>query len=248
MAWASFANLIPKLPDFFGLGVDYAVGSLGGMPDSKARKNQIHDIRTLRRRQYQDMVHSLTEAGLNPILATGASPGHASATMLPPNLGTGGGGSAGVGSALAANKQADTAAGKAPSEIAKNAAGTGLLQDQAINTQLGRAGLIQNWDRVAADIDATRQTTRTNAALAEKYKQDAITGGANAKEIEAKIHALETYGPSGTSWAGMLRALLGAPQDQSNAKDVGNAINPKNFRDEFNRLAHPPSLPKGMVE
>jgi len=91
-------------------------GNWGGT--SKERKNQIHDIRTLRRREYQDMVHSLKEAGLNPLLAVGASPGHASASTIPAVVA--GGGSLNTpahSAASAAHRKAGVAEGKAPSEI-----------------------------------------------------------------------------------------------------------------------------------
>lgn len=209
MAWqAGMLNMIPQLPDFFGKGVDYGIGSLGGMPDSKARKNQIHDIRTLRRREYQDLVHSLKEAGLNPLLAVGASPGHASAQMLPPNLGASGS-SGGVGSAVAANRSAGVAEGRLSSENAKNMASAGLMQEQAQNTLFGRAGLLQQYELNQAELDLKRQSNRTTFLLGEKYMQDAITSGASAKKLEADTHAIETFGPSGSTWPGMLRAFLG---------------------------------------
>jgi len=116
---AGLANLAP---DYAGMGLNYLgtgmlTGNWGGT--SKERKNQIHDIRTLRRREYQDMVHSLKAAGLNPILAVGSQPGHATAQQVQalsgydqPSL-TG----AGVGTAAAQHRQAGVSESKAPSEI-----------------------------------------------------------------------------------------------------------------------------------
>jgi len=210
MAWASFANLIPQLPDFFGKGVDYAIGSLGGMPDSKSRKNQIHDIRTLRRREYQDMVHSLKEAGLNPILATGASPGHASAQMLAPNLGSQSSGG-NVGSAYAAHRQAGVAEAKAPSEIDSTKTNTA-------NAMIGRAGLLQQYEMNQLEMDSKRQNTETAYLLGEVYKQDAIGKGASAREIEQRMEQIEKFGLPGQSAAGFMRQLFTDPANQSTAK------------------------------
>lgn len=50
-----------------------------------AQQDYAEQVRHLRRREYQDMVYSMTKAGLNPMLATGATPGHA--TPMSVNVG-----------------------------------------------------------------------------------------------------------------------------------------------------------------
>ncbi|WNK14754.1 MAG: DNA pilot protein [Microvirus sp.] len=40
--------------------------------------------RKLRRTEYQDMMHSMRQAGLNPMLASGATPGHSAVSMTQP--------------------------------------------------------------------------------------------------------------------------------------------------------------------
>jgi len=110
-------NTLGSFPSLSNLGANYGV--FRSMRDDYASQ-----VRHLRRRVYQDMVHSMKEAGLNPILAAGASPIMGSAMQQ-------GGASAmtnlGIGSALAANqqadaaeRQADVAAVKAPSEVGLN--------------------------------------------------------------------------------------------------------------------------------
>lgn len=248
MAWASFANLIPNLPDFFGKGVDYAIGSLGGMPDSKARKNQIHDIRTLRRREYQDMVHSLTQAGLNPILAVGASPGHASAQMLPPDLGSTGS-SGGVGSAYAAHRTAGVAEKRVGSEIGKNEAAAGLANVQGTATQLGIPNILQQWDLNSATIDRIKQDSKTGLALQHVYEQDAIHKGASADKLRKDIEMLDKFGPPGQTLEGMLRAYFPGPdKTTSTAKSWWDSISAKHDQAEADRESgkdttwRPPSL------
>lgn len=215
------ANLVP---DYAGMGLNYLgtgllTGNWGGT--SKERKNQIHDIRTLRRREYQDMVHSLTQAGLNPILALGASPGHASARQVAalgaynqPNI-TG----QGVGSAIAANRAAGVAEGKLPSDIRKNLSSSALMQDQAQNLQLGRAGLIQQYEMNQIEMNRLMQDTKTGAALQAKYAQDAITSGYSAKKLAEETSQIERFGLPGQTWQGMLRSGLADDRVGTSAKD-----------------------------
>lgn len=203
-----FANLIPNLPDFFGKGVDYGVASLGGMPDSKARKNYIHDVRKLRRREYQDMVHSLKAAGLNPALAFGASPGHSGAQFAQTQLGSSAGG-AGVGSAIAANRQAGVAESKAGSEIDLNTANSMLRGEERLNEVYRRAGLMQDVDKNAAWIEQTLQQARTSAAQQLLFEAEAKRAGASEAELRERTQQYDKFGLPGQSFMGGVRAFLG---------------------------------------
>jgi len=194
-------------------------GNWGGT--SKERKNQIHDIRTLRRKEYQDMVHSLRQAGLNPILATGASPGHATAQMVQqqtygqPNQGpaylTG----------ISSARQADTAAGKAPSEIAGNLAGAG--QAQAATKGILEGSLpnqLKELELKGVSIDKIRQDTATGKALEALYGQQAIEKGYSSQKLQKDIEMLTKYGPPGQSWEGLLRQLLLPEDPKASAKGM----------------------------
>lgn len=157
-------------------------------------------VRHLRRREYQDMMFSMKKAGLNPILASGATPGHSASAMVGQGSGVGG---QGLGSAVAANRQAGVSEKKAPSEIEK-----------ALNEAARTKGLITNdqWQRALTDanIKNTNQGTLTGAAQADLYRQQAIKEGASAKEIAAREQNLRADLPNIQSGfgAGTARGII----------------------------------------
>lgn len=197
-----FANLIPTLPDFAGEGLR----SLTGGATAKERKNYVTDTRKLRKTQYQDLVFSLTEAGLNPILAVGASPGGPGGATSTSYAGHGTSG--GVASAAAANRQAGVAEKTSDSKISEALANAGLRRELAGNAVAERTNILQKFTLDQATIDNIRQNTRTALALQNKHEQDAIKAGASAQKLHKDIEMLDRYGPPGQSWEGVLRQLL----------------------------------------
>lgn len=199
-------------------------GNWGG-GTSKERKNQIHDIRTLRRREYQDMVHSLTEAGLNPVLALGASPGHATAQQVhSPTVYQGGIGGAPYASAAAKAREAGVKEDTAPSIIGRNRAQTGMIGVQTENALYDRANIIQQFKLDKATIDQIRQNTKTAAALEALHRQDAITKGASAREIDEKVRQYQNFGLPGQSWEGILRQIMTHPGTADSAKKLAETL------------------------
>jgi len=85
----------------FGKAVDFGFGAA-----SNAMYEQ--QVRELRRTAYQDMMHSMKAAGLNPVLAAGASPGGASAAQIATGMTDAAGAIANVSTAKAAQEQAQT--------------------------------------------------------------------------------------------------------------------------------------------
>lgn len=198
MGGAGWFNLIPQLPDFAGAGLNWALGNM-------ANNRYKESVRHLRRREYQDMVFSLKQAGLNPALAYGASPGHASgfAQQVQANAG-----SAGIANAMAQLEQAGTAAKVAPSQIGLNEANAALKGEERFNTMLGRAGLLQAYEKDAAWIEQTLQSARTSAAQEELFKAQALREGASKAELEERTSQYNRWGLPGQNWEGGIRALI----------------------------------------
>lgn len=202
---AAFLNLIPKLPDFAGQGLDFATSRMFA-------KRGEESARRLRRREHADMVFSLKRAGLNPILAAGASPGHSSAAVV---RNTAGGGSAGVGNAMIGQQQANTAATVAEAGVKKT-------ETETANALYDRALKIAEYDQLKANTDNTKQGIQESAARTVLAQAQAEREGFSAKQIEAKtreiiagIPAAEAVGQYGD----VPGALVGAARA---AKDVKN--------------------------
>lgn len=158
MGGAAWAGLIPQLPDFAGAGMNWAISQW-------SRRNYASQVRHLRRREYQDMMFSMKRAGLNPMLASGATPGHSAAIMQ--NV-TGSAPNAGIGSAMAAHrvagaKEKGTAAevtlkGEQAQKVAAEKANAMLLGDQVV-------AQTRNLEANSAKANAEAQAALKNAGL-----------------------------------------------------------------------------------
>lgn len=207
---SAWFNLIPQLPDFAGAGLGYAVG---GMNNERYKRS----VRHLRRREYQDMVFSLRQAGLNPALAYGATPGHAGGF---PGQGYAPGGGGGVGSAIAANVAAEAGASLAPSQIEANTASAAEKRATAETQRWTRA-------RMDADIAATRQgvaesiaRTRATGAQQALYEAQAEQAGFNTKEVQQRIREIDAWGlPGQLPWRRLWRGAEDAAPSKSNPWD-----------------------------
>lgn len=164
MGGGGWFNLIPQLPDFAGAGLNY------GLFRAQS-KNYASQVRHLRRREYQDMMFSMKAAGLNPILASGATPGHSAGMM---DAGNQPSSSAGVGSAMAANRQAGVGERnvkvtelKAPNEIA-----TEYMRRFGIASEIAQRG---------ANVELTAATTAKTKAETELALQE--SGSAAVKRL-----------------------------------------------------------------
>jgi len=171
---AGWGALIQRGTQWADKGVDWAIYN-------KQRQQYASQVRHLRRREYQDMVHSMKEAGLNPILAVGATPGHSAAYM-----GRGIDQSPGID---IAGKYAQTTSAKAAETQATTAARTGnILQD---NLMIDRGNALLSGDKISAETAESKQRSLTGAAQQALYEQEAIKAGASAKEIDANRRRIE---------------------------------------------------------
>jgi hypothetical protein len=160
---AGLLNLIPSLPDFAGAGMNWAIGSM-------ARNRYASQVRHLRRREYQDMMFSMKKAGLNPMLASGATPGH-SAAYSGGYSGIGSSSSAGLGTAVAANRQAGAAErGVAVKEtLAPSEVGLRAMQKYNIASEIQQRSLTNDLTQ------AQTEKTRREAQLALEQSGLALT-------------------------------------------------------------------------
>lgn len=194
----AFANLLPPLPDVLGSGWAEAMRySTGGDATSKARKNAIHDVRTLRRREYQDMVHSLKAAGLNPMLAVGASPGH-SAAQVSPQTQYHAAGSSGTGSAIAANRSASASNRQAGVAEKKQPNETKLTGAQAEVADLQRYTQYETTQRLIEERKNITANTRLALEQSGSARMERILKGAQAQQAGASARQIDQVNAAST--------------------------------------------------
>lgn len=153
---------------------------------NKARNQYASQVRHLRRREYQDMMFSMKQAGLNPILAAGATPGHSAAMVQQAQLQ--GGGGAGVASAVAANRQARVGEIKAPAEIGKLVTARYLDAANIARTYMENAYTAESTRKVMAETKLALEQSGNAAMQRLLWQREAEKAGMSAKDIEAHIN------------------------------------------------------------
>lgn len=189
MAWAAAgASMLGNLPSPSSL----FMGQWAAGQDTDRQKSM---IRHLRRREYKDMMFSMKEAGLNPMLASGATPGHFSGATamggpgrpLAPN----------AGQAFTSGSQAATAAKVGGTTAALQSAKAAHELDQRLNTIFQRAGVLQQFDLNRMNMRKTEAETRTQEALAAVYGKQAGLHSAHTLWLDQQRETLAKYGPPG---------------------------------------------------
>lgn len=166
---------------------------MGGNAAAAAQNAAI--TRSLRRTAYQDQMHSMRQAGLNPILAAGAQPGYSNTgTMQPPDV------SNAVDSAFRASKnkeeralldaQKDTALANARQAQAQADTAEALRDSQRRNLDAGSADKeqeartgFQREHNVYTDTMLKRQEWRANLPQVIRDQRQAEAGLTTAREI-----------------------------------------------------------------
>lgn len=198
MAWgaigaAAGGSALDIISGTINKGIDFGFAN-------KARSQYASQVRHLRRREYQDMMFSMRKAGLNPMLASGATPGHSAAMMTD----IGGGFDHGPSTAIAANRQAGAAEGQV--DVGKrNARVKEVMAPYEVGNLVAdrylKAGQIE---RMALENRFTQQSTaeseaRTKHALEQATSEaihrmlmtkEAEREGFSARKIEAETEQI----------------------------------------------------------
>jgi len=163
--------------------LDQAVGfGFGAASGSMYRKQ----VRYLRRREYQDMMYSMRKAGLNPILAAGATPGHSAAYQYQPKAMDTAGGTAKFAEASLADPKARELVARKNKELED----AGVSAAQAAVLRETPANVRADTDLKRASADKASQDTATSAAQEIRTLKDAGLLEMTAKEVEARLEGI----------------------------------------------------------
>lgn len=154
-------------------------------------------VRHLRRREYQDMIFSMREAGLNPMLASGATPGHSAGAALAPGAASGDMVGAGVQSAKAVMEGQ-----RNPSAIEKNTMGAAKdrhaawlmsVQQALANEQIGLTKA--STAKAAAEAKKALEESTSQAVHRLLMTKQAEKEGATAAQVKKSLE-----GSTGGNW------------------------------------------------
>lgn len=170
-------------------GIDFGFGVASGAMYEK-------QVRELRRTAYQDMVHSMKAAGLNPVLAVGANPGNSAAYSIQ----TG---------------QSDVAGDLKSVTSAKEAAAKTETEDQLREPR--KLEVIWNQNRLMEEVANRHRENRhieANTELAHALEAKALKEAGlldvSAKEVAERTKALEAENVKRRQEADIYDGLEGA--------------------------------------
>lgn len=155
------------------------------------RDDYASQVRHLRRREYQDMMFSMKAAGLNPILAAGAAPGHSAAYM---GHGVADGGGVDLAGAISAGMKAEAAqrqAGaaergvKVKEVMTPYEVGNKMVERYYMAAQMGLTDATTAKTR--AETELALQESGTAAIKRHLMMRQAEQAGISAKELEGKV-------------------------------------------------------------
>lgn len=173
MAWGSlFGGLIGA----GGNSLSTMWQTIAGFKNADRQKSA---IRHLRRREYQDMVFSMRRAGLNPMLATGATPGHSAVSAIPVA-------SSDLGNALSKGMQAASTAKDVDRKVSLTPYEKAILKAEEDLRIVEKGGALVTAERTAAERDKIRADIENIPRMGALLEAQAIQQGASAKELQAR--------------------------------------------------------------
>jgi len=174
--------------DVLSKGLDLGFGAASSAIQLKMQ-------RKLRRTAYQDTMHSMRKAGLNPILAAGATP--MGGTITAPNIGTGTDLSSNAIEAAKAGPEIgeiQSRTGKQSAETESKKAEKRMTELQMENALYERANMVKSWEKMQAEIesiaagtDLTRTDVNMRAVQALLWKAQTGLANSNASRARAEI-------------------------------------------------------------
>lgn len=173
---------------------------MAGAESSKdKRKGQYRLQIKARRAEYQDMMYSMKQAGLNPILASGATPGHMS-------VGTGESDVPAYVNSAVNTAKVGLDAYKANPEVDRNQSSSSLARAQAANTAadtnnrlLSAPNIPVERDRLQADAEQMRTAAGLNRvkSTTEAKQQGFITENTARARVEKELAQQDLQGRIG---------------------------------------------------
>lgn len=160
-----------------GKAIDFGFGAASGAMYEK-------QVRELRRTAYQDMMHSMKAAGLNPVLAAGASPGNSAAYNIQTGTTDLAGSLQNVATAKQAEAQAETA------EALRDPTKHKLESEVDVNKQREVAIMEEVSNRHHQNAQIQAATDLARAQEAEALKKAGLLD-VSAKEVEARTKAMQ---------------------------------------------------------
>lgn len=211
--------LIQRGQQWADRGVDWAIWN-------KQRQQYASQVRHLRRREYQDMVFSMKQAGLNPVLAVGATPGHSGA-MTGSGLSTPQ--SIDVAKAINDTSNAKSAARQAgAAEKGNRIKESGVLSENELRGAQ-REGIAQQIAQgraqtalILAQTDLALQESGESQIRRALWKAQSEKYGADAQAVKADIPNIQSglkYGIKGTLTRGIFDAF-GTDGQPGSGKDL----------------------------
>lgn len=186
-----------------GILSDLTGGAISWGLANKSANRYKSSVRHLRRREYQDMMFSMKKAGLNPMLASGATPGHSASQMVQaPHFDLSGAGT-NASNAMSLADQAKSKSRETKIKEDKKPAEVELIES---TTEANRRGAELTDAKIDTEAE-TQENLKAQRALLreqkinaetverERLKTEAAHSAAGIKQIDATVRKTEMETP-----------------------------------------------------